>query len=155
MILNKKCLICGKPLKIEIDDKTNKILTPGVFFTKMELPTKDAKVIKEYKSKELKINNEPVTVVEHDKYEEVEYWECPRCCADEIIAEETGINLHLFKQWIKKDFGERCPDYEKGCPVCDVYKLYDELEELLEVQYDDEVCAELVEEEREKEELKK
>jgi hypothetical protein len=46
MIFDRKCLICGKPMKIKIEDKTNGILTRGVFFTRMKIPTKDAKVIK-------------------------------------------------------------------------------------------------------------
>jgi len=153
MILNRNCSICGKPMKIEVDDKTREILTKGIFYTNMELPSKDAKIIKEGEE-DLFGDGEKITVVEHDKYEEVEYWECPKCCAEEIITEETGINLYRLKQWIKEGFGERCPDYVKGCPVCDAYNLYDELEEMLDIQYDDEVCAELVEERRKSEESK-
>jgi len=151
MLLAKKCVVCGKRMKVEIDDKTRVILTKGIFYTKMKLPDKGAKIIKEWEE-DLFDDGKKIKVVEYDKYKEVEYWECPRCCADEIITEETGINLYLFKQWIKKNFGKRCRDYVKGCPVCDAYVLYAHLKEMLDIQYDDEHCTELVEEQRKDEE---
>lgn len=33
----------------------------------------------------------------------------------------------MLKKWIKRNYGERCLEYEKGCPCCDVWVLYDNL----------------------------
>jgi hypothetical protein len=30
-----------------------------------------------------------------------------------------------LNQWMLDNVGERCPDYEPGCPVCDAWHLYD------------------------------
>jgi hypothetical protein len=30
-----------------------------------------------------------------------------------------------FKSKLEDLFGERCPDYEPGCPVCDAWHMYD------------------------------
>lgn len=38
MKLNKKCSICGKNIKVLVDDKTRQIKTKGIFHTK--IPTK-------------------------------------------------------------------------------------------------------------------
>ena len=29
--------------------------------------------------------------------------------------------------WIKKNYGERCPEVEKGCACCTAWNLYDRL----------------------------
>ena len=82
MILNRNCIVCGEELEVKIDDKTRKILTKGIFYAKMKLPANDAKVIKEWEE-DVFGNGEKFKVVKYDKYEEMEYWECPKCCEDD------------------------------------------------------------------------
>ena len=33
----------------------------------------------------------------------------------------------ILKKWIMKNYGKRCPDYEKDCIVCKKWKLFDKL----------------------------
>jgi hypothetical protein len=35
--------------------------------------------------------------------------------------------MNLIEQAIEGHWGERCSDYEKGCPVCDAWREYDNL----------------------------
>jgi len=32
-----------------------------------------------------------------------------------------------LEKWIIKNYGKRCKDYEKGCIVCEKWKLFDKL----------------------------
>ncbi len=32
-----------------------------------------------------------------------------------------------MKQWVEKEWGTRCPDYEKDCPVCKAWDAFDTL----------------------------
>ncbi|GBE18631.1 hypothetical protein BMS3Abin16_01236 [archaeon BMS3Abin16] len=60
--LTKYCVVCGKRLQIRLDENQN-ILSGGHYFGKMEVPAKDAKIIKSWK----------------DKIGGFEYWECEEC----------------------------------------------------------------------------
>ena len=40
---------------------------------------------------------------------------------------KSGINFKQFRKYLLKTFGEKCPDYEPGCVVCAVWRLYDDL----------------------------
>jgi len=33
----------------------------------------------------------------------------------------------VLEKWIIKNYGKRCPDYEKECVVCKKWKLFDKL----------------------------
>ena len=35
--------------------------------------------------------------------------------------------MNLIEQAIEGHWGERCPDYEEGCLVCDAWREYDNL----------------------------
>lgn len=39
---------------------------------------------------------------------------------------ELDSNKVLFN-WMKKNYGTRCKDFEKGCACCVAWKLYDRL----------------------------
>lgn len=60
---------------------------------------------------------------------------------EKLVEYQTGTNLSKFRDWINENFGKRCPDYEKDCPVCKTWKLYDELKELFDtcIDVDDEI----------------
>jgi hypothetical protein len=49
---------------------------------------------------------------------EGEYWECENC---------SGFMKEKMKEWVITNWGERCPDYEEGCPCCQAWKCYDYL----------------------------
>jgi hypothetical protein len=35
--------------------------------------------------------------------------------------------MNQLEDWMINNFGPRCPDFEKGCIVCEKWKLYDKL----------------------------
>ena len=41
-----------------------------------------------------------------------------------IHSKKQNKNL---EKWIIKNYGKRCPDYEKGCIICEKWKLFDKL----------------------------
>jgi hypothetical protein len=51
------------------------------------------------------------------------------------VKEARERNQRIFKklylEWLeietKKDWGERCTEYAKGCPCCDAWKMYDKI----------------------------
>lgn len=32
-----------------------------------------------------------------------------------------------IKDWMKENYGKRCPEYEEGCACCTAWELYDRL----------------------------
>jgi hypothetical protein len=40
----------------------------------------------------------------------------------------TGIDLKLFRKWILREIGKKCPDYSYDCIVCRTWRLFEELE---------------------------
>lgn len=33
----------------------------------------------------------------------------------------------ILERWVTKNYGKRCKGYEKGCVVCEKWKLFDKL----------------------------
>ena len=33
----------------------------------------------------------------------------------------------ILSDWIERNYGKKCPDYEKNCPCCKAWKCYDYL----------------------------
>ncbi len=53
--------------------------------------------------------------------EEGEYWECEYC---------SGYFKERVKEYMIKNWGTRCPDYEKNCACCKAWKYFDYLFEI-------------------------
>lgn len=53
--------------------------------------------------------------------------------AEDSFDAETVAFLETFRAYATKNYGERCEDYEKGCPCCDLWALYDSVETLIKV----------------------
>jgi hypothetical protein len=47
-----------------------------------------------------------------------EYWECETC---------SGHVFEKMKEWMRKNWGERCADYVEGCSLCEAWKCFDYL----------------------------
>lgn len=47
-----------------------------------------------------------------------EYWECKNC---------SDYMMDLMKEWMLKNWGEKCPDYEPSCGLCKAWKYFDYL----------------------------
>lgn len=47
-----------------------------------------------------------------------EYWECETC---------SGYTLDRMKEWMIKNWGERCLDYCEECSLCQAWKCFDYL----------------------------
>ncbi len=45
-----------------------------------------------------------------------EYWECETC---------SGYVLDRMKEWMIKNWGERCIDYCEDCSLCKAWKYFD------------------------------
>ena len=41
---------------------------------------------------------------------------------------ETGLNAKQFKKFIKREYGERCKEFEWSCHSCRVWRMYDDIE---------------------------
>jgi rubrerythrin len=50
-----------------------------------------------------------------------EYWECEYC---------SGYFNERVKEWMIKNWGNRCPDYEESCPLCKAWKYFDYIFEI-------------------------
>lgn len=46
---------------------------------------------------------------------------------ESILNRYDEIIIELIHAWISKNWGERCPDYEKGCPLCKAWECFDYL----------------------------
>ena len=47
---------------------------------------------------------------------------------EEQANEETEQFLVHMASYFAKYYGPRCKEFEPGCPVCEVWKLYDAIE---------------------------
>jgi hypothetical protein len=109
--------MCGKRLRIKL--YPDRSYRGGEFFGRHKIPmegTGDYKKIDTFKIGDL----EGDVVKWTGKEREVEHWECPDCY-------EEALCECWLEQKIEKLFGERCPDDEPHCPVCDAWFLYDQI----------------------------
>mgnify|MGYP001612764416 CR=1 FL=1 len=44
-----------------------------------------------------------------------------------MIEKEFKEQNKILEKWMIKNYGRRCPDYEKDCIVCKKWKLFDKL----------------------------
>jgi hypothetical protein len=112
--MNRKCAVCGKKIRITLYKDGHYI--NGNYFNKIKIPIGKG----EYKKiRTSKLFGKKVDIVKwNGKEKEVEYWECNKCfeeASHEDWLEQTLIEL----------YGERCPDYEKGCACCEAWEVYD------------------------------
>jgi hypothetical protein len=56
-----------------------------------------------------------------NKFDVGEYWECEYC---------SGYFKERVKEYMVKNWGTRCPDYEKDCACCKAWKYFDYLFEI-------------------------
>ena len=49
--------------------------------------------------------------------------------------EKSGINLKQFKKFLKAEYGDKCKDFEPTCIVCVVWRLYSDLDKLVNVKW--------------------
>jgi hypothetical protein len=56
-----------------------------------------------------------------DDDEDTEYWECEHC---------SGYFKERVKEYMVKNWGTRCPDYEENCGCCKAWKYIDYLFEI-------------------------
>ena len=78
MILKRKCLICGKEIKIRLNkDKT---YSGGNYFGKIKLPLGKGKYFRVGKTNLL--GKDIGVVKQNGKEKEVEYWECDKCASE-------------------------------------------------------------------------
>jgi hypothetical protein len=45
--------------------------------------------------------------------------------ADELAERLAPVLLALSKAAVTAEYGERCPDDERGCPICDAWRIFD------------------------------
>ena len=46
---------------------------------------------------------------------------------------ETGVDIKKLKRWITKNYGKKCKIFNPCCPCCIMWRLFDDLQELLEL----------------------
>lgn len=51
------------------------------------------------------------------KEKQVEYWECDGCF-------DKASRLCWLEELMEKLYGERCKDYDSGCPCCQAWGVY-------------------------------
>jgi len=45
---------------------------------------------------------------------------------------KTGIDLQRFRKWIKSNWGTKCKDHAFGCVLCSVWRVYNDLKDLID-----------------------
>ena len=71
----RNCSVCGRELRITVYEDGR--YDGGHYFGKIPVPK--GAVVSEWKEK---IGELEITVVEHESYEKVEYWECDECYSE-------------------------------------------------------------------------
>lgn len=44
---------------------------------------------------------------------------------DEFVAEKVTDFLHLYEDFVRFYYGERCEEYEANCCICKAWKVFD------------------------------
>ncbi len=121
MIRIRKCLICGKRIRIKVDKKGK--YDKGHYFGDLKLPIDGTGRWK--KVGRAKLGRHSYDVVDWTgKKKEIEYWECNEC------FEKAGHSVWL-EEMIEKLYGKRCKDYEGGCACCQAWDVYDTIRDEL------------------------
>ncbi len=107
--------MCGKKFKTRVYDDRH--YSNGHYFGVMKLPVKGTGEYR--KIGKSKLFDKELDVVEWTGEEkEIEYWECDSCF-------EEALNETWLEETIERLYGERCPDYEPGCPCCQAWSVHD------------------------------
>lgn len=116
MIKIRKCSICGKRIRFNVDSKGK--YDNGHFFGLMKIPVEGTGEWK--KKKKDRFGKHWFTVVSDwtGKEKKFEYWECNKCFKE---AEYHG----WLEDTIERLYGKRCPDYDKDCALCQAWSVYD------------------------------
>ncbi len=78
IFMKRNCSVCGAELDIKVAKDRSYW---GHYFGEVEVPVEGAKEVELYETEIEGLGK--VTVVEHDKYDKFEYWECDRCFHEE------------------------------------------------------------------------
>lgn len=78
-MVKRNCSVCGAELDIKV--AKDRSYRGGHYFGEVEVPVEGAKEVELYETEIEGLGK--VTVVEHDKYDKFEYWECDRCFHEE------------------------------------------------------------------------
>lgn len=110
----RKCKVCGKRMKIPLYKGGG--YGKGHYFGELEVPIGKGE---HKKVSTTKMFGKEYDVVEWTgKKKKFEYWEC-NACYDDAFHEEW------LEEKLEKLYGERCKDYEAGCPVCKAWSVFD------------------------------
>ena len=113
--LNRKCLVCGKGIRIMVYGDGH--YTGAHYFNRLKIPIKGTGEYK--KTGTSKLLGRKVNVVKWTgKEKEIEYWECDSCY-------EEAMREDWLEQMIEKLYGKRCNDFAKGCACCQAWDVYD------------------------------
>lgn len=117
-IIKRKCLDCGKQLKIKV--YPDKHYHGGHYFSTLNVPVGKGEYKEVSKSK---LFGKKVSVVKWTgKNKKVEHWECNKCFKE---AEYES----WLEEKIEKLFGKKCPNYEKGCACCQAWAVVETIED--------------------------
>lgn len=110
----RKCVVCGKRMKINVYKGGG--YSKGHYFGTHEIPIGKG----EYKKvSTTKMFGKDCDVVEWaGKKKKFDYWECNECYEDAFHEE-------WLEKKLEKIYGEKCEDYEQGCPVCGAWSVFD------------------------------
>src|SRR3989338_6964287 len=115
MKIVRKCVVCGKKIKIKVDSERK--YSGGHYFGKLKVPVKGTGEWKKVgKTKIGRISCEVVDWTGKEK--EVEYWECNSCF-------EKAMHEAWLEETIENLYGKRCKDYEPACACCQAWNVYD------------------------------
>jgi len=115
--LKRKCLICGKYFYTII--RENGKYSNGHYFGKVPTQiegTGEWKKVGTFRIGKLKGD----TVKWTGKEKKFEYWECNSCYED-------ALHMDWLERKIEESVGEKCPDYEPNCAVCQAWRFYETL----------------------------
>lgn len=112
--IKRRCVVCGAEIRSKVNEKG--VYDNGHYFGEAKIPVGkgDYKKVGVFKR-----SNKKYDVVKWTgKEKEMEYWECNKCF-------EEASREDWCEEKIRRLFGEKCPDYEPMCPVCQVWHFYE------------------------------
>jgi len=117
--IRRECVVCGKRIYVTVYE--DGYYRGGHFFGKIGLPIEGTGEYKKVGTS--KILGDKIDVVEWTgKEKKMEYWECNACY-------EQSMHECWLSEKIEALYGKRCPDYEKDCPSCQAWSVYDTIKE--------------------------
>lgn len=112
--ITKACAVCGRRMRIVLYN--DGFYRNGHFFKTMKIPIGKGEYKKVGTSK---MGGKKVDIVKWTgKEKTIEYWECNDCFSE--AQQECWL-----EEILKKLYGEKCKDFEKGCACCQAWNTYD------------------------------